>query len=185
MLPTPYGSFRASPYETQLTGEPPVALVLGQPSSDQPALVRVHSECLTGEVFGSLRCDCGPQLQRALERIGREGAGVLLYLRQEGRGIGLANKFAAYALQDLGRDTVEANEQLGFDADERVYLPAAEMLRQLGFGTVRLMTNNPDKVAALERYGIRVAQRVPHVFPSNGHNERYLHTKATRAGHLL
>jgi len=110
---------------------------------------------------------------------------VLLYLAQEGRGIGLVNKLRAYRLQDAGFDTLDANEQLGFDADERVYLPAAEMLRQLGFGTVRLLTNNPDKVSALERYGIRVAERVPHVFPSNGHNERYLRTKATRSGHLL
>ena len=110
---------------------------------------------------------------------------MLLYLAQEGRGIGLVNKLRAYRLQDAGFDTLDANEQLGFDADERVYLPAAEMLRQLGLGTVRLMTNNPDKVAALERYGIRVAERVPHVFPSNGHNERYLRTKATRSGHLL
>ena len=117
--------------------------------------------------------------------IAKEEAGVLVYLRQEGRGIGLLNKVKAYALQDQGSDTVEANEQLGFDADERVYLPAAEMLRQLGFGTVRLLTNNPDKVIALERYGIRVAERVPHVFASNGHNERYLRTKAVRGGHLL
>ena len=115
----------------------------------------------------------------------RVGDGVLLYLAHEGRGIGLVNKLRAYRLQDAGFDTLDANEQLGFDADERVYLPAAEMLRQLGFGTVRLLTNNPDKVAALERYGIHVAERVPHVFPSNGHNERYLRTKATRSGHLL
>ena len=122
---------------------------------------------------------------RAIAAIARAGSGVLLYLAQEGRGIGLVNKLRAYRLQDAGFDTLDANEQLGFDADERVYLPAAEMLRQLGFGTVRLLTNNPEKVAALERYGIHVAERVPHVFPSNGHNEGYLRTKATRSGHLL
>jgi GTP cyclohydrolase II len=121
----------------------------------------------------------------AIAAIARAGGGLLLYLAQEGRGIGLVNKLRAYHLQDAGFDTLDANEQLGFDADERVYLPAAEMMRQLGFGTVRLLTNNPDKVAALERYGIRVAERVPHVFPSNRHNECYLRTKATRSGHFL
>jgi GTP cyclohydrolase II len=166
-------------------GSEHLAIVIGAPDPDVPVLVRLHSECFTGDVLGSLRCDCGDQLHGAISAIARDGAGVLLYLAQEGRGIGLVNKLRAYQLQDAGFDTLDANEQLGFDADERVYLPAAEMLRQLGFVAVRLLTNNPEKVAALERYRIRVVERVPHVFPSNGHNERYLHTKATRSGHLL
>ena len=162
-----------------------LAILIGSPDPATPVLVRLHSECFTGDLLASLRCDCGDQLRGAIDTIARAGDGLLLYLAQEGRGIGLVNKLRAYQLQDSGFDTLDANEQLGFDADERVYLPAAEMLRQLGFGTVRLLTNNPDKVAALERYGIRVAERVPHIFPSNGHNERYLRTKATRSGHLL
>jgi GTP cyclohydrolase II len=162
-----------------------LAIVIGQPDRAQPVLVRLHSACLTGDLLGSLRCDCGDQLRGAIAAIAKAGGGVVLYLAQEGRGIGLVNKLRAYQLQDAGFDTVDANEQLGFDADERVYLPAAEMLRQLGFTTVRLLTNNPDKLSALERYGIRIAERVPHIFPANGHNERYLRTKATRSGHLL
>jgi GTP cyclohydrolase II len=162
-----------------------LAILIGSPDPAAPVLVRLHSQCFTGDLLASLRCDCGDQLRGAIAAIARAGDGVLLYLPQEGRGIGLVNKLRAYQLQDAGFDTLDANEQLGFDADERVYLPAAEMLRQLGFGTVRLLTNNPDKVAALECYGIRVAERVPHVFPSNGHNERYLRTKATRSGHFL
>jgi GTP cyclohydrolase II len=166
-------------------GSEHLAIVIGTPDPGSPVLVRLHSACFTGDVLASLRCDCGEQLRGAIAAIAEAGGGALLYLAQEGRGIGLVNKLRAYQLQDSGFDTVDANEQLGFDADERVYLPAAEMLRQLGFRTVRLLTNNPDKVAALERYGIRVAERVPHVFPANGHNERYLRTKATRSGHLL
>ncbi len=166
-------------------GSEHLAILIGTPDPAAPVLVRLHSACFTGDVLASLRCDCGDQLRGAIASIARAGGGALLYLAQEGRGIGLVNKLRAYQLQDAGFDTVDANEQLGFDADERVYLPAAEMLRQLGFATVRLLTNNPDKVAALERYGIRVAERVPHVFPANGHNERYLRTKATRSGHLL
>ena len=162
-----------------------LAIVIGAPEPSAPVLVRLHSECFTGDLLASLRCDCGDQLRGAIAAIARDGGGVLLYLAQEGRGIGLVNKLRAYQLQDAGFDTLDANEQLGFDADERVYLPAAEMLRQLGFGTIRLLTNNPEKVAALERYGIAVAERVAHVFPSNGHNARYLRTKATRGGHLL
>jgi GTP cyclohydrolase II len=162
-----------------------LAILIGDPDPARPVLVRLHSECFTGDLLGSLRCDCGDQLRGAIAEIARAGSGVLLYLAQEGRGIGLANKLRAYGLQDMGADTVEANEQLGFDADERVYLPAAEMLRQLGFAEVRLLTNNPEKVAALDRCGIGVVERVPHVFPANGHNERYLRTKATRSGHLL
>ncbi len=162
-----------------------LAILIGAPDPAAPVLVRLHSECFTGDLLASLRCDCGDQLRGAIATIAQAGGGVLLYLAQEGRGIGLVNKLRAYQLQDAGFDTLDANEQLGFDADERVYLPAAEMLRQLGFGTIRLLTNNPDKMAALQRYGIRVVERVPHVFPSNGHNERYLRTKATRSGHLL
>ena len=162
-----------------------LAILIGSPDPSAPVLVRLHSECFTGDLLASLRCDCGDQLRGGIAAIAEAGGGALLYLAQEGRGIGLVNKLRAYRLQDAGFDTFDANEQLGFDADERVYLPAAEMLRQLGFGTVRLLTNNPDKVIALERYGIRVAERMPHVFPSNGHNERYLRTKATRSGHFL
>jgi GTP cyclohydrolase II len=166
-------------------GSEHLAILIGTPDPAAPVLVRLHSECFTGDLLASLRCDCGDQLRGAIRAIAEAGGGALLYLAQEGRGIGLVNKLRAYQLQDAGFDTVDANEQLGFDADERVYLPAVEMLRQLGFGSVRLLTNNPDKVAALERSGIRVAERVPHVFPANGHNERYLRTKATRSGHLL
>jgi GTP cyclohydrolase II len=162
-----------------------LAILIGDPDPKQSVLVRLHSECFTGDLLGSLRCDCGDQLRGAIAEIARAGSGVLLYLAQEGRGIGLVNKLRAYQLQDDGFDTVDANEQLGFDADERVYLPAAEMLRQLGFERVRLLTNNPEKVAALTRCGIGVVERVPHVFPANGHNERYLRTKATRSGHWL
>jgi GTP cyclohydrolase II len=166
-------------------GSEHLAILIGAPGPGATVLARIHSQCFTGDVLGSLRCDCGDQLRGAIAAIAEAGGGVLLYLAQEGRGIGLVNKLRAYQLQDAGFDTVDANEQLGFDADERVYLPAAEMLRQLGLNTVRLLTNNPEKVAALERYGVRIAERVPHVFPSNGHNERYLRTKATRSGHLL
>ncbi len=162
-----------------------LAVVIGEPAADRPVLTRLHSECFTGDLLGSLRCDCGDQLRGAIRSISEAGSGVLLYLAQEGRGIGLANKLRAYQLQDRGADTIDANQQLGFDADERVYLPAAEMLRQLGFGRVRLLTNNPEKVAALTRCGIVVEERVPHAFPSNTHNDFYLATKASRFGHLF
>jgi GTP cyclohydrolase II len=162
-----------------------LAIIIGEPDAEQPVLVRLHSECFTGDLLGSLRCDCGDQLRGAIAEIAKAGSGVLLYLAQEGRGIGLVNKLRAYELQDRGLDTIDANEQLGFDADERVYLPAAEMLRQLGYARVRLLTNNPEKVEALGRCGIRVEERVPHAFPANRHNELYLFTKATRSGHLF
>jgi GTP cyclohydrolase II len=161
------------------------AIVVGEPDASAPVLARMHSECFTGDLLGSLRCDCGPQLRGAISQAAAAGGGIVLYLAQEGRGIGLTNKLRAYRLQDAGADTVEANEALGFDPDERVYAPAAEMLRQLGVSRVRLMTNNPDKVGQLARWGIEVVERVPHVFPANGHNERYLRTKAERSGHLL
>lgn len=162
-----------------------LAIIIGDPPRPGPVLARLHSECFTGDLLGSLKCDCGEQLRGAIQQIAKEGAGVLLYLAQEGRGIGLINKLRAYALQDQGFDTVEANERLGFEADERLFQPASEMLRRLGFSSVRLMTNNPDKVAALERYGIAVVERVPHAFPSNEHNAFYLRTKADKSGHLL
>jgi len=162
-----------------------LAIIIGDPNAESPVLTRLHSECFTGDLLGSLRCDCGDQLRGAINEIARVGAGVLLYLAQEGRGIGLVNKLRAYELQDRGFDTMDANEQLGFDADERVYLPAARMLRHLGFNRVRLMTNNTDKVAALAASGVVVEERVRHAFPSNKHNEVYLRTKAARGGHLL
>ncbi|WP_448192178.1 GTP cyclohydrolase II [Azospirillum sp. sgz301742] len=162
-----------------------LAIVIGEPDPEQPVLARLHSECFTGDLLGSLRCDCGDQLRGAIAEIARRGSGVLLYLAQEGRGIGLVNKLRAYRIQDRGFDTVDANEILGFESDERVYLPAAEMLRQLGFRSVRLMTNNPDKMRQLARWGIEVVERVPHIFPSNNHNEAYLRTKAERSGHMF
>lgn len=162
-----------------------LAIVIGDPEPGRPVLARLHSECFTGDLLGSLRCDCGDQLRGAIAEINRAGSGVLLYLAQEGRGIGLINKLRAYQLQDAGLDTVDANEALGFDADERVYLPAAEMLRQLGFDSVRLMTNNPEKLRQLARCGVEVVERVPHVFAANGHNLRYLRTKAERSGHMF
>ncbi|RCK40864.1 GTP cyclohydrolase II [Thalassospira xiamenensis] len=167
-------------------GQEHLAIVIDEPAKDQPVLIRLHSECFTGDLIGSLRCDCGPQLRGAIAEIAKSGqGGIILYLRQEGRGIGLVNKLRAYALQDRGFDTLDANEELGFDADERVYRPAAEMLRQMGFETVRLLTNNPEKLTGLESWGVTVAERVPHKFPSNGHNEFYLQTKKDRAGHLF
>lgn len=162
-----------------------LAIVIGDPDPQQPVLARLHSECFTGDLLGSLRCDCGDQLRGAIAEIARQGSGVLLYLAQEGRGIGLVNKLRAYRIQDRGFDTVDANEILGFEADERVYLPAAEMLRQLGFEAVRLMTNNPEKLRQLARCGIAVVERVAHIFPANGHNEAYLRTKAERSGHMF
>lgn len=162
-----------------------LAIVIGEPDVDQPVLARLHSECFTGDLLGSLRCDCGDQLKGAIAEIAQAGSGVLLYLAQEGRGIGLVNKLRAYQLQDDGFDTLDANLQLGFDDDERIYQPAAQMLRLLGIGAVRLLTNNPAKVGQLAAHGIQVAERVPHVFPANDHNRSYLSTKATRGGHLF
>jgi len=166
-----------------------LAILVGRPetvAADQPApLARLHSECFTGDLLGSLKCDCGPQLQGAIAQMAEEGGGVLLYLAQEGRGIGLVNKLRAYALQDRGSDTLEANRQIGFGGDERNFAIAASMLNELGIGRVRLMTNNPDKLAALAAHGIDVTARVKHVFPTNGHNAQYLATKAERFGHLI
>lgn len=162
-----------------------LAILIGDPDPYAPVLARIHSECFTGDLLGSLRCDCGDQLRGAIAEISRQGSGIVIYLAQEGRGIGLVNKLRAYRLQDQGFDTVDANERIGFEADERIYLPAAEILRRLGFSAVRLMTNNPDKLRQLARCGIQVADRVPHVFPTNGHNEGYLRTKAERSGHMF
>jgi GTP cyclohydrolase II len=166
-------------------GKEHLAIVVGEIDPTEPVLIRLHSECFTGDLLGSLRCDCGVQLRGAIAEIAKQGSGVLLYLAQEGRGIGLVNKLRAYELQDDGFDTIDANEQLGFDADERIYAPAATMLSRMGIKRVRLMTNNPQKISQLERYGIEVAERVAHSFPANGHNENYLRTKAERAGHML
>ncbi len=162
-----------------------LAIVIGEPAPGKPVLARLHSQCFTGDLLGSLRCDCGDQLRGAIKEIAASGAGVLIYLAQEGRGIGLVNKLRAYGLQDRGFDTIDANEQLGFAGDERDYREAAEILRQLGFRRVRLMTNNPRKLHALAAHGIEVTERVPHAFPANDHNQRYLWTKATRSGHIL
>ncbi|WP_374763148.1 GTP cyclohydrolase II [Yunchengibacter salinarum] len=162
-----------------------IAILVGDPSPAMPVLTRLHSECFTGDLIGSLKCDCGDQLKGAIKAIKAAGGGVVLYLAQEGRGIGLLSKLKAYGLQDQGYDTVDANTRLGFDADERIFAPAALMLDNLGFSQVRLMTNNPEKVAGLERLGITVTERVPHAFPTNPHNQGYLDTKKRRSGHLL
>ncbi len=161
------------------------AVLVGEPERHSAPLARLHSECFTGDFLGSLRCDCGDQLRGAIRRMAHEGGGVLLYLAQEGRGIGLTNKLRAYMLQDGGLDTVDANHHLGFANDERDYWAAAAMLRQVGVDRVRLLTNNPSKIAQLERYGIEVAGRVPHIFAANAHNRGYLLTKAERSGHML
>ncbi len=183
-LPTAYGDFRAMIYEDTLNGDHHLVLISGTPA-ELPSLVRVHSECLTGDVLSSLRCDCGAQLAEAQRRITAEGRGVIIYLRQEGRGIGLLNKLRAYALQEQGLDTVEANHQLGFPADLRDYGVAAQILRDLGVDHVRLLTNNPAKVAGLVQHGITVVERVPLVIPATKTNGSYLAAKREKLGHLL
>jgi len=184
-LPTELGMFRLYMYRSDEDDLRHIALTMGSPAECDAPLVRVHSECLTGDVFGSLRCDCGEQLRRAMKEIARQGCGVLLYLRQEGRGIGLGAKIHAYALQERGLDTVEANETLGFAADMRDYAVAAQILRDLGVQRIRLLTNNPAKIAGLEKAGIQVLERVPLIVPSTPYNRKYLQAKKEKLGHLL
>ena len=184
-LPTPWGVFTMHGFEEQATRREHVALTLGDVASGEPVLARLHSECLTGDALFSLRCDCGFQLEAALTQIAEEGRGILLYHRQEGRNIGLLNKIRAYALQDQGYDTVEANHQLGFAADERDFTLCADMFKLLGVDEVRLLTNNPKKVEILTEAGINIVERVPLIVGRNPKNAHYLDTKAAKMGHLL
>ncbi len=184
-LPTKYGEFTAVAYKSVVDAAEHVALVKGDISNDEPVLVRVHSECLTGDVFGSYRCDCGAQIEMALQSIAKEERGVFLYMRQEGRGIGFHNKLCAYALQDQGMDTVEANIALGFAPDLRDYGVGAQILADLGLHNIRLLTNNPKKVIGLESYGIKIVETVPLITPSTPYNIHYLETKQKKLGHIL
>ncbi len=185
LLPTQFGEFRLIAYANSIDDKTHLALVKGKIDKDKPVLVRVHSECMTGDVLGSLRCDCGKQLAQAMEMIDAEGSGVLVYMRQEGRGIGLLNKIKAYHLQDCGRDTVEANEELGFPADLRDYGLGAQILVDIGVGKMRLLTNNPRKIKGVEGYGLTVVERVPLEFSPCTYNSHYLKAKKDKLGHLL
>lgn len=184
-LPSEFGDFTLKVFENTLDGKEHVAIIKGEIDPNEPILVRVHSECLTGDIFGSRRCDCGPQLHAALARIEQEGAGVVLYMRQEGRGIGLVNKIKAYALQEQGMDTVEANATLGFQPDPRDYGIGAQILSDIGVRKMRLMTNNPKKRVGLQSYGLEVVELVPLEIPANADNQKYLETKRDKMGHLL
>ncbi len=184
-LPSKYGHFRIHAYESKLDGKCHLAIMKGDVRGKKDVLVRVHSECLTGDALGSMRCDCGEQLETALKRIEAEGCGVVLYMRQEGRGIGLANKMRAYALQDQGKDTVEANVLLGFAPDERDYGIGAQILADLGLTSIRLMTNNPAKRAGLEGYGLTISERVPLIMPVNEYDKKYMKVKSAKMGHIL
>ena len=184
-LPTRYGEFTAIAYKSDIDSDEHLALVMGDISTEEPVLVRVHSECVTGEVFGSLRCDCGEQVTRAMQNIAKAGRGVFLYMRQEGRGIGFHNKIHAYALQDKGMDTVEANLSLGFAPDLRDYGIGAQILAELGLHRIQLLTNNPKKVVGLEGYGLKVVETLPIIIAPNPYNRRYLETKQKKLGHLL
>ena len=184
-LPSKYGHFRIHAYESKLDGKCHLAIMKGDVRGKKDVLVRVHSECLTGDALGSMRCDCGEQLATALKKIEAEGCGVVLYMRQEGRGIGLANKMRAYELQDQGKDTVEANVLLGFAPDERDYGIGAQILADLGLSSIRLMTNNPAKRAGLEGYGLSITERVPLIMPVNEYDKNYMKVKSAKMGHIL
>jgi 3,4-dihydroxy 2-butanone 4-phosphate synthase/GTP cyclohydrolase II len=184
-LPTKHGDFKIRVYTTSVDNKEYIALVHGEIGDGEDVLIRVHSECLTGDVFGSARCDCGQQLDQAMDQIVQEGRGAIIYLRQEGRGIGLVNKIHAYKLQDRGQDTVEANHSLGFDADLREYGIGAQIIADLGIKSVRLLTNNPRKLVGIEGYGIKINGREPIICPRNSHNDHYLSTKKNKLGHLL
>ena len=184
-MPTNYGHFRLIPFKLKNTGKEHIALIKGTWKEAEPVLVRVHSSCATGDIFGSLRCDCGEQLHRSMQQIEKAGKGVVLYLNQEGRGIGLMAKIAAYKLQEEGYDTVDANIHLGYDPDERDYGVGAQILREIGVRKMRLLTNNPVKRVGLEAYGLEITENVPIEVTPNKYNERYLHTKKERMGHTL